>query len=81
MATGIPIISTDVGSVRDAFGERQEEFILKERTKEELKTKLKYLLEHFEILEKLSKENIKQIQNWSWENKCQQFREFFKKNL
>ena len=81
MATGVPIISTDVGIVRDAFGEKQKKFILKERTKEELKEKIQYLLENLNIVEELSKENLKEIQNWTWENKCQQFKEFFKKNL
>ena len=81
MATGVPIISTDVGIVRDAFGEKQKDFILKERTKEALKAKLQYLLENLNIVEELSKENLNQIQNWSWENKCQQFKEFFMKNL
>ena len=81
MATGVPIISTDVGIVRDAFGEKQRNFILKERTKEELKEKVPYLLENLNIVEELSKENLKEIQNWTWENKCQQFKEFFEKNL
>lgn len=81
MATGIPIVSTDVGIVRDAFGEKQKDFILKERSKEELKSKLKILLNNLEKFEELSKENLKEIQNWSWENKCAQFKEFFEKNL
>ena len=81
MATGIPIVSTDVGIVRDAFGEKQKEFILKERSKEELKSKLKILLNNLEKFEELSKENLKEIQNWSWEKKCEQFKEFFEKNL
>lgn len=81
MATGIPIISTDVGIVRDAFGEKQKEFILKERSKEELKNKLVTLLKQKEKLEELSKENLNQIKEWTWENKCYQFRDFFIKNL
>lgn len=81
MASGVPIISTDVGIVRDAFGTKQKEFILKERTKEQLKNKLIDLLEHKEKFEELSKENLKQIQDWTWENKCNQFKEFFEKNL
>ena len=32
MASGVPIISTNVGIVRDAFGEKQKKFILKERS-------------------------------------------------
>lgn len=81
MASGVPIVSTDVGIVRDALGEKQKEFILKERTKEDLKAKLVELLEHKEKFKELSEENLKQIEDWTWEKKCYQFREFFKKNL
>ena len=81
MASGVPIISTDVGIVRDAFGEKQKEYILKNRTKEDLKNKLIKILENMEILEKLSKENLYQIKDWTWENKCKQFGEFFEKNF
>lgn len=81
MASGVPIVSTDVGIVRDALGEKQKEFILKERTKEDLKAKLVELLEHKEKFKELSEENLKQIEDWTWEKKCYQFRDFFKKNL
>lgn len=81
MASGVPIISTDVGIVRDAFGEKQKEYILKNRTKEDLKNKLRKILENMETLEELSKENLYQIKDWTWENKCKQFGEFFEKNL
>lgn len=81
MASGVPIISTNVGIVRDALGEKQKEFILKERSKEDLKNKLKELLNHKEKFEELSNENLKQIKDWTWENKCYQFRDFFNKNL
>lgn len=81
MASGVPVISTNVGIVRDAFGKLQEEFILKERTKEELKDKLIRLLDKKELFEQLSKENLEQIKEWTWEKKCNQFKEFFKENL
>lgn len=81
MASGVPIISTNVGIVRDAFGKKQTEFILEERSKEALKNKLITLLNHKELLEELSKENLEQIKDWTWEKKCQQFKEFFKNNI
>ena len=81
MASGIPIISTDVGIVRDAFGEKQEKYIMKERTKEELKEKIKKILSNKNEFKLLSEENLKYIQNWTWEKKCYQFKEFFEKNL
>lgn len=81
MASGVPIISTNVGIVRDALGEKQKKYILKERTKENLKSALIELLNDKEQFKELSNENIKQIQNWSWKKKCEQFKEFFEKNL
>ena len=81
MASGVPIVSTNVGIVRDALGEKQKEFILKERTKEDLKSKLVELLKHKEKFKELSEENLKQREDWTWEKKCYQFRDFFKKNL
>lgn len=81
MASGVPIVSTNVGIVRDALGERQKEFILKERTKEALKEKVLELINNKERFKVLSKENLKQREEWTWEKKCNQFKEFFNKNL
>ena len=81
MASGVPVVSTNVGIVRDAFGEKQKNFILKERTKEDLKAKLVELLEHKEKFKELSEENLKQIKDWTWEKKCYQFRDFFNQNM
>ena len=81
MASGVPVVSTNVGIVRDAFGEKQKNFILKERSKEDLKAKLVELLEHKEKFKELSEENLKQIKDWTWEKKCYQFRDFFNQNM
>ena len=81
LASGVPIISTNVGIVRDALGEKQKNFILEERTKECLKNKLKELLNDKKQFKELSQENLGQRENWSWEKKCDQFKEFFEKNL
>lgn len=81
MACGIPVISTDVGIVSEAFGEKQKKYIIKSRTKEELKKKIIQFINEKEKWKELSDENLKQIQNWSWKIKCEQFREFFDNNL
>lgn len=77
MACGVPVISTDVGIVSEAFGEKQKEYIIQERTKEALKEKIVKLLENKEQFKTLSDENLKKIKNWSWNIKCKQFKEFF----
>ena len=81
MACGIPVISTDVGIVKEALGEKQQKYIMEERTKQELKKKIKEFLDNPQDWNQLSEENLTQIKNWSWENKCKQFEEFFESNL
>ena len=54
---------------------------MKERTKQDLKNKLITLLNKKELFEELSKENLEQIKQWTWEEKCNQFKEFFNRNL
>lgn len=80
MACGVPIVSTNVGIVPEVFGEEQKKYIIN-RTKEDLKSKIIELINNKEKMIKLSEENLKQIQAWSWENKAMQFKQFFDSNL
>ncbi len=79
MACGIPIISTDVGIVPDAFGEVQKKYILEERTKECLKEKLIYLLNNLDELQKMREENLVKIQDWTWDKISMKMDKFFEK--
>lgn len=81
MACGVPFISTDVGIVTDAAGEKQKEYVLGERSKKELKEKLKAILDNQNILQELSSENLNRIQSWDWKVKTECFREFFDKQF
>ncbi len=81
MASGVPIISTNVGIVRDALGEKQKKYILKERNKDDLKEAIKEMLKDKTKFKQLSEENIAKIQDWTWIKKCEQFKEFFEQNL
>lgn len=81
MASGIPVISTHVGIVPEAFGEKQKHFILEERSKECLKAKIIELLNDKKQFKELSIENLVKIKEWTWEKKCQQFKQFFESNL
>lgn len=81
MACGVPIISTDVGIAREAFGQKQQEFILKERTKDALKQSIIKLIENKEKLKELSIENISHVKNWSCEKNAIEYKKFFDANL
>lgn len=76
MACGIPVISTDVGIVREALGNKQSEMILEERSIECLKNKIKALINNPEKFTEYSKENLERIKEWTWKNKAQDFKNF-----
>lgn len=80
-ACGIPVITTDVGIVRDLFGPKQIPYIMKERSKDELKKKIILFLENLDKVEGISEENLKQIKKWSWKYKAQDFKKFIEKVL
>lgn len=77
MACGVPVISTNVGIVKDALGKKQKEYILKERSKENMKEMLKHFINHTDKIEELSKENLNRIKAWDWKKICKKFEKFF----
>ena len=81
MACGVPIISTNVGIVSDAFGEKQKEFILKNRNIKELKTAIIKLVNTKKLLKELSFENLQQIEKFDWQYKSMEFKKFFDENI
>jgi glycosyltransferase involved in cell wall biosynthesis/GT2 family glycosyltransferase len=77
MACGVPVVSTDVGIVPQAFGPLQHQFILAERSKECLKESLRRLLLKPGQLAELSLENLESIEAWDWSIKVENFAKFF----
>jgi len=77
MACGVPVISTDVGIVPQAFGDLQKNFILSERSVNALKSRIRMLVEDHNQLMCLSAENIKRIQDWDWSIKAAKFGVYF----
>ena len=81
MAMGVPVISTDVGIVSEAVGECNKKYILKERTKEDLKNAIKSIIKKKQDFEEISKENIEKVKQWDWKVIAQQYKEFFESNM
>ena len=81
MACGVAVITTNVGIVNEVFGQKQKQFVLKNRTKEALKEKLIQLYSNRATIKDLVYENLIRIQNWSWESKCELFELFFSSHL
>jgi glycosyltransferase involved in cell wall biosynthesis/GT2 family glycosyltransferase len=77
MACGVPVISTDVGIVPQAFGPKQSRFILEERSVASLKSALRRLVAEPSLLRELSDENLARIEDWDWSRKALGFGEFF----
>ncbi len=77
MACGVPVISTDVGIVPQAFGPQQRDFILAERSVECLKQALRRLLAQPRLFHVLSRENQASIRGWSWQAQATKFDAFF----
>ena len=77
MACGVPIVTTDVGVVPEVFGPCQREFILAERTVQDLADRLADLARHRSVLTELSRENLDHIRAWGWDRKALAYRAFF----
>lgn len=77
MASGIPVVSTNVGIVPDALGPNQQEFILPERSVAAMALSLRRLADDRAILMRLSAENLKRVENWAWEETTKGWPDFW----
>ena len=77
MACGVPIITTDVGIVPDAFGPHQQQYILEARSVESLKSAIRQLIERPQNFDTLSAENLAQVSNWYWKERVKGFADYF----
>ena len=89
MYCGVPIISTDVGIVSEAFGKKQQEFIIGSRKNGEndnqikkcLKEKIIYLYNNRQLFKELSIENLSSIKEFDGGKTIQAFDCFFESCL
>jgi glycosyltransferase involved in cell wall biosynthesis len=81
MACGIPIVSSDVGIVRETFGPEQRRFIVSERNPSEFAAKIEELISDEGLRDRLAKENREQIKSWTWQQTCKQWWPFWQQAL
>lgn len=89
MLCGVPLISTDVGIVSEAFGKKQSEFIIGDREngkndiyiKNMLKQKIIELYNDRKKIKELSEENLVSIAQFDGGKTIKKFEEFFEKCL
>lgn len=77
MACGVPVVSTDVGIVRDALGAEQRQFVLADRSVACLVQALRRLLDEKGLLARLSAENLASVTAWGWDVKALAFVDYF----
>ncbi|MCB0324016.1 MAG: glycosyltransferase [Bdellovibrionales bacterium] len=77
MACGLPIVTTDVGIAREAFGSLQSQFILPERSVDALVDAIARLRAEPALMSELSMENMHSIKQWDWTSRAQAFAPFF----
>jgi glycosyltransferase involved in cell wall biosynthesis len=83
MYCGVPVMTTDVGIVREALGEKQQEYIIGDREngqndeniKKILKEKIINLYNNRNILKELSEENLKAIVEYDGGKLIKEFEE------
>lgn len=66
MACGLPIVSTRVGIVGEAFGPLQRQFIVDNRSVSAFEKKLRTLIEDPVLRARVGAENLAQIRKWDW---------------
>ncbi len=66
MATGIPVVSTDVGVVPELFGTLQSKYVIRDPTPEKFSNAFSEILNNQDLYQSLSEENLAQIKDWSW---------------
>jgi glycosyltransferase involved in cell wall biosynthesis/GT2 family glycosyltransferase len=77
MASGVPIVSTDVGIVPELFGPRQRALMLQERSIDACASALAQLLQDASLRAEVSRENCEQIRNHDWRQRIPLFERFF----
>jgi len=81
MASGVPVISTNVGIVPEAFGPLQRNFILENRSVDDIVGAIRTMHQDRDIMRQCAEENMRSIREWSWSIRIEAFRIFFREVL
>ena len=77
MATGIAVVTTDVGIAREALGPEQSEFIVPERSIQAFVDKLRILIDDPVLVRRLGDENRASVMAWDWSARALAYGELF----
>lgn len=86
MSSGVPIITTDVGIVNEALGQKQKEYIIGDRAndgsqddeiRKKLREKILKLYNNRELLKELSIENIESVKEYDGGKIIKEFEQYF----
>jgi glycosyltransferase involved in cell wall biosynthesis len=78
MASGLPIISFDVGIVSEILGPKQQQYICATSSVSDMTLKLSLLLDNKGNWKELSQENIAQVVKWNDKDNSKEYSKFFK---
>ena len=68
MASGLPIVTTNAGGIKDILAKKQKEFMVDKNDREAFAKKLEELIKNENIQKELSKENLERVKRYSTEN-------------
>lgn len=77
MASGIPMVSTDVGIVPEVVGPLQRRFVLRERSIEAMREAIRELVEDPDLRHAIAEENAEQIRQRDWGVVAPRWGDFF----
>lgn len=79
MASGIPVVATDVGGIPYLIKEGENGFLVKDNDVGDLSKKIMYLLNKKDIWNKISKKNREKAKSYLWNNIANQTTSIYKK--
>lgn len=81
MASGIPVVSTDVGIVFEAFGDKQKRFMFRDPSPQALASAVAELIADENLRASLCEENRTRIGEWAWEERARVWWPFWRSAL